>query len=188
MFIVIWGPIAAVYRLRFWAIPSFVPAFVVMGLGIGLDKTPGSPSPAAYVAASVSSACLGLTLLVWLFFGFFLDLERTYRFKPWKAQQDKAAAAAPGKPVLCPYTGVCKRLRRRRGPALRRAPVVLRCMPRRRVKPGATRCHTRSGRPPPQACARTSAATRARRWCTRRPFTSATRRCLSQVGCRPGLV
>lgn len=103
MFIVFWGPLAAIYRLKWWALAAFLPSMLVMGLGLGLDKTPGQPSEAAYLAAAITSASLLITFGCWFWWALWWDLERVYRIAPWKQQQD---AQKDGKGVLCPFTGL----------------------------------------------------------------------------------
>ncbi len=102
MFILFWGPFAATYRLRWWALAALLPSMLVMGLGLGLDKTPGQPSPAAYLAAAISSASLLLTFGIWVMWALWWDLESVFRMAPWKTQQ---LNSKEGKGVLCPFTG-----------------------------------------------------------------------------------
>ena len=102
MFIIFWGPLAAIYRLRWWALVALLPSMLVMGLGLGLDKTPGQPSEAAYLAAAISSASLLITFGCWVWWALWWDLERVYRVAPWKQQQE---AQKDGKGILCPFTG-----------------------------------------------------------------------------------
>lgn len=102
MFIVFWGPLAATYRLKWWALAAFFPSMLVMGLGLGLDKTPGQPSEAAYLAGAIASASLLITFGCWVWWALWWDLESVYRIAPWKQQQDDQKGA---KGVLCPFTG-----------------------------------------------------------------------------------
>lgn len=115
MFISLFGAFASTWTLRLWAVPSFLLSVLVMSLGIPLDKTPGEPSKAAYLAAACSSLALAGVFIVWILWTLVVDLERHFRLKPWKKVQERAIESnsktgAGG--VVCSFTGAAARGRK----------------------------------------------------------------------------